>query len=370
LSFLPMSHALGRASAIAYFHAGVLNYIGESLDTVAEDFRLARPTVAFTVPRVFEKAYEKIRAQAGGSPVKRRLFEWALSLARRVQAERDAGREPGPLLRARAAAADRVVFSKIRARLGGRIRVLWSGGASLAAHLADFYQLVGIPIRDVYGMSEFGLSHMTPAGRVRPGSCGLTTPGFEVRIADDGEILVRAQHGMLRYHGLDEDTAAFREPDGWMHTGDIGRLDEEGWLWITDRKKSLIVLSNGKKVAPAPIEQKLVESEPLLAQAVVIGEGRNYLVALLSPNAELAASRGLDAAAVEEALRAAVDAVNRDLPSFETIKQIGLLPAPLTEEGGELTPTLKVKRAEVAKKHAALIESLYRTDAAPRKLAS
>ncbi len=345
LSFLPMSHALGRGSAIVYFHAGVKNCIGESIDTIAQDLALARPTVAFAVPRVFEKAYERILAAAGASPVKRRLFAWALDAARRDRPWRRL--------------ADRIVFSKIRARFGGKIRTFWSGGASLPAHIAEFFHLAGVPIRDIYGMSEFGISHAAPVGEIRYGSCGKTAAGYESKIAEDGELLVRCEHAMLGYHGLPEETAEFRDADGWMHTGDIGRIDGDGFLFITDRKKSLLVLSNGKKVAPAPIESELTACGWVL-QAVVLGEGRSYLTALVAPNRERAAAEGIDDAALRARIQAAVDAVNAGRPSFETIKRFALLGSPLSEEAGELTPSLKVKRAEVARLHARAIDELYR----------
>jgi long-chain acyl-CoA synthetase len=168
---------------------------------------------------------------------------------------------------------------------------------------------------------------------------------------------------MVGYHRLPEDTKSFRDPDGWMHSGDIGHIDPDGYLFITDRKKSLIVLSNGKKVAPTPIESRIA-SNPLAAQVVVIGEGRNYLTALIAPNRELAAARGFDDAAIERELQTAIDEVNRDLPSFETIKRFAVLPRPLTEADGDLTPTLKVKRSEVARNFATLIDRLYADPAA------
>lgn len=364
LSFLPMSHALGRASTIAYFHSGVLNCFAESINTVAADFALVRPTCAFTVPRVFEKAYERLQALLKTSASKRRIFEWSLSVARAAWKEKSAGRRPGAFLASQLALADRLVFGpKVRARLGGRVRVLWSGGASLAPHIAEFFNLAGVPIKDVYGMSEFGLSHMTPQGAPRFGSCGRQTLGYEVKIAADGEILVRASHAMVGYHRLPEDTKSFRDPDGWMHSGDIGHIDPDGYLFITDRKKSLIVLSNGKKVAPTPLESRIA-SNPLAAQVVVIGEGRNYLTALIAPNRELASARGLDDAAIERELQSAIDAVNRDLPSFETIKRFAVLSRPLTEADGDLTPTLKVKRSEVARNFAPVIDRLYADAAA------
>ncbi len=359
LSFLPMSHALGRGSAIAYFHHGVLNHFGESLDTVAADFQLARPTVAFTVPRVFEKAHERISTMIETGPAaKKRIFLAAMGVARTAWKRRAAGRHAGPIVSAKLAVADRVVFRKIRARLGGRVRVLWSGGASLAPHIAEFFSLVGINIRDVYGMSEFGLSHMTPEGATRFGSCGRVSKGYEAQIAADGEILVRTTHGMLGYHQLPQDTAEFRDPDGWMHTGDIGHVDPDGFLFITDRKKSLIVLSNGKKVAPTPIESTL-QASPWVLQAVVVGEGRSWLAALIHPNRELAAAQGLDDAALHAEVTNAVAEANREAPSFEQVKRFAFLEKPLSEADGDLTPTLKIKRSEVAKKNAAAIDRLY-----------
>jgi len=357
LSFLPMSHGLGRGSVIAFFHTGALNHFGESLDTVAADFASARPTCAFTVPRVFEKAYERIRGRAHASGIGRRVFPWAVRAGRDRWSARRAGRAPSALARARHSVADRLLFSKVRAGLGGRVRVLWSGGASLRAEIAEFFALAGVPIRDVYGMSEFGLSHITPEGELRFGSCGKIAPGYEARIAEDGEILVRYANSMAGYHGLPDDTRAFRDGEGWMHTGDIGRV-EDGWFYVTDRKKALLVLSNGKKIAPGPIEAALC-AQPLIQQAVVLGEGRSYLVALVVPDREQARARGLDEAALAAAVQSAVDEVNRDLPSFETVKRFVLLPRALSEADGELTPTLKVKRKVIDEKYADVIESLY-----------
>jgi len=366
LSFLPLSHAFERTTVYMYLFKGVSIRFAESLDTVARDMVGVRPTVMTGVPRVFEKLHARVHEMVSQAPaIRQRLFHWALGVGHaRVQAERGGGRPP--LL---AGLADRLVLSKIRERTGGRLRFVCSGGAPLPVHVAEFLQAVGVPVLEGYGLTETAPVLTTnPLDAARPGTVGLPLPRVELRIAEDGEILARGPNLMRGYYGKPEATAeAIR--DGWFHTGDIGRVDEEGYLVITDRKKELLVTAGGKNIAPQPVEQQL-KQHALVAEAVLIGDRRPYLSALVLPDfAALAAALGEQPAEDREALVGRsdvrdlydpiVEAVNAGRPSYEQIKRYRLLPAELSIAGGELTPTLKVKRRVIAEKWATEIDELY-----------
>ena len=366
LSFLPLSHAFERTTVYMYLFKGVSITFAESLDTVARDMVRVRPTVMTGVPRVFEKLHARVHEMVAQAPaIRQRLFHWAVGAGHaRVQAARRAGRPP--LL---AGLADRLVLSKIRERTGGRLRFVCSGGAPLPVHVAEFLLAVGIPVLEGYGLTETAPVLTTnPLDAARPGTVGVPLPRVELRIADDGEILARGPNLMRGYYGKPEATAeAIR--DGWFHTGDIGRIDDDGYLVITDRKKELLVTAGGKNIAPQPVEQQL-KQHALVAEAVLIGDRRPYLTALVLPDfAALAAALGEPPAEDREALVARgdvqglydpiVEAVNAGRPAYEQIKRYRLLPAELSIAGGELTPTLKIKRRVIAEKWASEIEALY-----------
>ncbi len=372
LSFLPLSHAFERLVSYVYLYSGMTVVFAESFETVSRDLAKVRPTVMTGVPRVFEKLHGRI-VETGEKPggLQAGIFRWSVKagLARAHVTLR--GKSAGPVTALKTAIADRLVFSKIREKLGGRLRFVASGSAPLAANILEFFSAIGVPIVEGYGLTETSpILTVSPLGALRAGTVGRAVPGVELRIAPDGEILARGPNIMRGYLNKPEATAAVLQ-DGWFATGDIGTLDAEGYLAITDRKKDLLVTSGGKKIAPQPIEAVLKQS-PLVAEAVVLGDRRKYVAALIVPafkelerrlrslgrppasRAELVARP--DAIALYQEI---VDALNRDLSQFERIKKIALLPVEFTIESGELTPTLKVKRKVVEEKWKKEIEDLY-----------
>jgi long-chain acyl-CoA synthetase len=342
---------------------------------VGENLREVRPHFICSVPRVFEKVYAKIRAGAdSGSPAKRRIFHWALGVGREVSRLQQQGRRPGGALALQHRLAQRLVFGKVQAALGGRLAWAVSGGAPLSRDIAEFFHALGILILEGYGLTETcpALTFNRP-GRFKFGSVGQALPGVDLRIADDGEILARGPNVATRgYHGQPEATAAVFEPDGWFHTGDIGRLDEDGFLFITDRKKDLIVTAGGMNLAPQNIEN-LLKTDPFVSQAMVYGDRRPYPVALVTVNPEelaaFAREHGILATdrdvvvkhpQVVERVGRIVEEKNAQLQSYAKIKRFAVLPADFTQDGGELTPTMKVKRKVVVEKYRDIIEELYR----------
>jgi long-chain acyl-CoA synthetase len=372
LTFLPLSHSFERTVVYAYLLSGVTVVFAENLDTVARDLRATSPTLMTVVPRVCEKLQARVLASVDEASAPRRwLFRSAL--ARALARVRRAGAEADALAPAgwRERLDDRFVFAKVRARLGGRLRLIVTGSAPLQRDTGEFFLAAGLPLYEGYGLTETApaLAANHP-GRARLGTVGPAIPGVELRIAEDGEILARGPNVMRGYWNRPADTEAVIR-DGWFHTGDIGELSPDGFLRITDRKKDLLVTSGGKKVAPQPIEARL-KQHPLVAEAVVVGDRRRFPAALIVPAfdvlGERLASLGLppgDRAAlvgrsdVLGLYREIVDALNRDLAQFEQVKQIALLPAEFTIAGGELTPTLKVRRRVVETRWQDTIERLY-----------
>jgi long-chain acyl-CoA synthetase len=362
LSFLPLSHAFERMVCYIYLAAGVTIVFAEAIETVARDIVAARPTIMTAVPRLFEKLHARIMEKgSAGSAIQRGLFAWAVRTGRR-----------GGLLRG---LADRLVLAKIRAGLGGRLRYLVSGSAPLSTEIAEFFRGCGFNIIEGYGLTETSpVLTVNPPAAPRLGTVGRAVPGVELRIAEDGEILARGPNVMAGYYNKPEATAAALD-GGWFHTGDIGRLDADGYLTITDRKKDLLVTSGGKKIAPQPIEGRL-KASPLVGEAVLIGDRRKYPSALIVPDFAVLERRLRDLgrppasreelAARPEAValyQELVDTLNRDLAQFERIKRIAILPREFTIESGELTPTLKVKRKVVEERYKDTINSLYGDEA-------
>ena len=373
LSFLPLSHTFERVVSWIYLVSGVHVVFAESFDTVGRDIGLARPTVVTGVPRVYEKLYARIMENGANAPgMQSTLFRWAVGAGIKKSRATLRGRSAGPLDRLQARLADTLVLQKVRQRLGGRMRYLVSGSAPLGTDIAEFFGALGLPIIEGYGLTE------TPAALTvnqpdapRVGTVGKALPGIELRIAEDGEILARGPNVMTGYYNKPEATADVLK-DGWFHTGDIGTIDPEGYLSITDRKKDLLVTSGGKKIAPQPIEATLKRS-PLVAEAILLGERRKFAAALLIPDFPTLERRlqalGRPPGAREELVTRAdvvslyqevVDALNRELSQFERIKRIAILPAEFTIESGELTPTLKVKRKVVEERWRDAIEALYK----------
>ncbi|GMU64814.1 MAG: AMP-binding protein [Acidobacteriota bacterium] len=368
LSFLPLAHSFERTVAYIYFHLGVSIAYAESVQSVAQNLGEVRPNVFVSVPRVYEKvmarAYENARA-AGG--LKHAIFQWAVKVGREHVADRLAEKPPTLKLRI----ADKLVFSKIRARLGGRFEMAASGGAPLGRDVAEFFWGAGVRIFEGYGLTETSpVLTVNRPKRVKLGTVGPVIDGIELRIAEDGEILSRGPNTMQGYFGKPEATAEVIDREGWFHTGDIGHVDDEGFLVITDRKKELIVNAYGKNVAPAPIENSL-KSSRWISQAVVVGDRRQFLSALIVPDFEAlhpwATGQGISGdnaalvahARVRDLIAAEVAKVNEHLARYEQIRSWDLLPAELTLEGGELTPTLKVKRRVIHVKYKDVLDRLY-----------
>jgi long-chain acyl-CoA synthetase len=372
LSFLPLSHGFERTVSYIYLFSGVTLVFAESLDTIARDIKAVRPMLMTGVPRVFEKLHTRIMekglAEAG---IKAAIFRWAVGAGNaRGQAELR-GRREGMIGRLRAALADRLVFAKIRENLGDRVRYLVSGSAPLPAFIAEFFQGIGLPIIEGYGLTETSpILSVNPPDAPRVGTVGRVLPDVELRIAEDGEILARGPNIMLGYLNKPQATADVLR-DGWFHTGDIGTIDAEGYLRITDRKKDLLVTSGGKKIAPQPIEATL-KRNPLVAEAVLLGDRRKFAAALIVPEFN-ALERRLKELGRAPSSRAelpgradvlalyqeVVDGLNRELAQYERIKKIAILPVEFSIASGELTPTLKVKRKVIEERYREQIEALY-----------
>ena len=369
LSFLPLSHAFERAVVLLYLYRGVTVTFAESVDTIARDLQRVRPTIMTGVPRVYEKLHARIHDAVAAAPaVRRMLFHWAVGVGIARARATFAGRAAPLPVRVQFPLADRLVLSKIRGRLGGRIRFLVSGSAPLLVPVEEFLFAIGAPVLEGYGLTETAPTlTVNPLERPRPGTVGPAIPNVELRIAADGEVLARGPNIMQGYYGRPDATAEVLR-DGWFHTGDIGSLDDDGYLTITDRKKELLVTAGGKNVAPSPIEAALKRS-PLVAEAVLLGDRRPYIAALLVPDfTALAARTAAEGASLEELVERAdvvrlfedvVSAANAALPRYEQIKRFKLLPAEFSVATGELTPTLKVKRRVVAERWGDAIERLY-----------
>jgi long-chain acyl-CoA synthetase len=374
LSFLPLSHIFERMFGhYSMFHAGVVINYAENVETVAADMERWRPTLMASVPRLYEKIYGRVLERVRtGSALKRRLFYWGKSVGEEWVERRLSGQPVSPLLAIQRGIADRLVFAKLRARTGGRLRFFISGGAPLSADIARFFHAAGMPILEGYGLTETSpVIAVNTFQHLRLGTVGRPIPGVEVKIAPDGEILTRGPNVMTGYYRKPEATAEALDAQGWFHTGDIGLLDGDGFLKITDRKKDLIVTAGGKNIAPQPIES-LVKTSKFVSNAVMLGDRRRFPIMLVVPNLATlgawAAAQGIKGATPEELLASPdvqvkmdreVRTTLRDLASFEVPKRLLLLPRDFNVESGELTPTLKVKRRVVEQRHRLAIEALY-----------
>ncbi len=374
LSLLPLSHSFERmAGHYTMLQGGATISYAESWAAVPQNLMEVRPTIVTSVPRLYEKVYARATeaAMAGGA-LKRRVFFWARRSGERYAEVRLSG-QPLPVgLRLRRLLADRLVFAALRRRTGGRIRFFVSGAAPLSPDVAKFFYAAGLPVIEGYGLTETSpVVTLNPLKALKIGTVGRPLPNVELRIAEDGEILVRGPNVMRGYYQRPDATADVLEADGWLHTGDIGELDADGFLRITDRKKDLIVTAGGKKIAPQPIEN-LVRRNPLITNAVLLGDKRKFPILLVVPDwralSSWAAERGL-AAKTPEQLLAIPDAVAkverdavvnlRDLASYEMPKKILLIKDDFSIERGELTPTLKVKRRVVEREYKELIDQAY-----------
>jgi long-chain acyl-CoA synthetase len=374
LSFLPLSHIFERMFGhYCMFHAGVVINYAESIDAVPANMMETRPHVMASVPRLYEKIYARVLDSVrSSSPLRQRIFAWGRRVGERW-AELAIEKRPVPAgLQAQKLLADRLVFAKLRKRTGGRIRFFISGGAPLSPDIARFFYAAGLPVLQGYGLTETSpVMAVNTFQHHRLGTVGKAIPDVRIRIAPDGEIVTRGPNVMCGYFNKPEATAEAIDEEGWFHTGDIGMLDADGYLSITDRKKDLIVTAGGKNIAPQPIEN-LAKSSKFVATAVMIGDRRPFPVMLVVPNPTQvkgwANHKGLPDGDLEHLLslpevrqkiEREVRMTLRDLAQFEMPKKLLLLPRDFTVESGELTPTLKVRRRIVEERHRAAIEALY-----------
>jgi long-chain acyl-CoA synthetase len=373
ISFLPLSHATARALDYVMYHYDVQIAYCSKFDKLDEAMLQVRPTVIVGVPRVFEKIREEVERRVEGSPIKKWLLAWALGVgAIHAETVYD-GRKPSSLLWK---LADKLVYSQVRAAFGGRVRIFVCGGAPLGIDTAKWFASMGIALREGYGLTETSpiIALNTPRYH-RMGAAGMPMPNLELKLAADGELLVRGPSVFNGYWNKPEATAAVFDQDGWFQTGDIAHLDADGFLFITDRKKELLKTSGGKLVAPQPIESKLMVS-PLVAQAVLVGDRHKFVCVLLAPEFTAleawARQHGIEAKSRAELVADSrvtalygeiVRKVNAGLANFETLKRFALVPDEWSEASGELTPSLKLKRRVITTRYAALIDALYADEA-------
>jgi len=375
LSFLPLSHVFERMGGhFAAVACGATVYYCETLFTIARDMQIAKPTIMLAVPRLFDSIRDRILENVTKQPpLRRRIFHWAYRNATKAAQAVRGERRWTPWLRFKHRIADKLVLHKIRDLTGGRLRFFVSGGAALGRHNAEFFHAFGILILEGYGLTE--TSPVVSVNRpddYRFGTVGKPIPGVEVRIADDGEILVRGPNVMQGYYQKPAETAAVIDEEGWFHTGDLGSIDADGFLRITGRKKDIIVLANGKNVAPVPIEEQL-KSSPYILEAVLFGDEQDVVTALVVPNfertREWAKMQGLLVRSdtelvalpeVKQLIKQEIDRLTAHLAEFEKVRRFTLLDHPFSIETGELTPTLKVRRHFIKQRYAKELEAMRR----------
>ena len=381
LSFLPLAHVYGRTLDYIYIFQGTpLAYV-EAVDAVAQALLEVHPTIIAAVPRFFEKIYARLVEQGSKtSGVKRMIFDWAMRVAEMSAQWRASQGRPKFVVTLQWKLADALVYRKIRMGMGGRLRLVSSGGAPLSKDLAEFFWAIGIPIYQGYGLTETSpiVSSNYPDNRM--GSSGKPIPNVQVRVAEDGEILVKGPCVMQGYYKNPEATREVLSEDGWFRTGDIGYVDRDNYLFITDRKKDLLKTAAGKFVAPQPIENAL-KTSPYILNAMVLGDRRKFIVALIVPNAATVAAKAADQGIkfasnaelaghpwVHALIDSEVKRLTAHLAQYETIKRFALLPEDFTFDNGSLTFTLKLKRRVVEEQYAAVIESLFADVAEPRPI--
>ena len=375
LSFLPLCHVFERtATAYTAFACGATIAFAESIDTVGENLIEVKPTLVPTVPRLFERMHAKImKSISNSSPSKQKIFNWAIEIGKKYAIAKKTGLIPLSL-RSKHSLAERLVFSKLKEKTGGKLRAFISGGAALPKELGLFFEAIGITILEGYGLTESSpIIAFSKIEDYKFGSVGKAIPNVQIKIAEDGEILAKGPNIMKGYYKLEKETKEVIDDDGWLHTGDIGYLDSEGYLYITDRKKHIFVSSGGKNIAPQHIENLFMTSK-YISQFVLIGDRRQFLSALIVPDfdaiKEYADTHNIqynseqDLANSEQIYKLIEDdmaRIQQDLANYERVRKFVLLDKPLTLEDGEVTPTLKVKRQVVEEKYAKLIEDMYNT---------
>lgn len=373
LSFLPLSHSFERmAGYYTAFSAGCLIAYAQSIDTVAKDLQEVKPTVMTSVPRLFERIHSRVLKNVDNSPpAKQKIFYWALEVGKKYQAAKKE-KKLNPILTAKYKLAEKLVFNKIRAATGGRLRFFVSGGAALPQEIGEFFESMGILIIEGYGLTES--SPVITCNRLddyKFGSVGKPIPGVEVKIAEDGEILARGPNIMKGYYKNKKATEETIDKDGWLHTGDIGEFDKHGFLKITDRKKHLFKTSGGKYIAPQQLESLFTRSK-FIDQFVLIGDNKTFLSALITPDfeaiREYADAHKIPYDRVEDLahhpeiyklIEKDIQTLQKNLASYERIRKFVILDKPFTIEGGELTPTLKIRRKIIEERYSHLIKDIY-----------
>ena len=372
--WLPLSHAFGKVMLALPLAVGFPTVVDGRVDRIVENLAVIRPTIMGAVPRIFEKVHSRINetmVKEGG--LKKTMFDWAVGVGTQLSRVRQAGESVSPLLAAQYKLADKLVLSKIRDRFGGRLRFFISGSAALDRDIAQWFDAIGVAVLEGYGLTETSAaSSLNRPSAYRFGTVGWTLPKTEVKIAEDGEILLKGPGIMDGYHNMPEATAEAIEPDGWFHTGDIGELDAEGFLRITDRKKDMFKTSQGKYVAPSAISAHFKGICPFASEIIVYGEGKPYCVALVSLDGDglkdWAAANGLSGKSFSEIARdpklndavyGYVDELNKHLNRWEQVKKFAIIDRELTVESGDLTPSLKLKRKVVVDNFHDKIDGLY-----------
>lgn len=374
LSFLPLSHVFERLGGhyVPLLSGAKIAY-AESPFTVAQNMQEVCPTVMLSVPRLYETMNDRIlRAVESGSSLKQAIFHWGVSVGSAVSSAIQQGKKPSALLQLQQSIADKLVFAKLKAVTGGKLRFFVSGGAALPKSIAEFFHAAGILILEGYGLTETSpVISLNCPEKWKFGTVGASVPGIEVNIAEDGEILTRGPHVMKGYFNNAEATEEVIDGEGWFHTGDIGIIDEDGFLKITDRKKNIIVLSNGKNVAPQPIESQLVQS-PYIDQIMLVGNERKNIAALIVPNFDAlktwASENSLDNSDLSALLNTrdvklliqrVIQERLTDFADFEQVRRFALLENEFSQEEDEMTPTLKLKRNVIIEKYGDVIEGMY-----------
>jgi long-chain acyl-CoA synthetase len=358
LLYLPLAHNFGRLMHLAGPYVGFTTAFLPDPQRTADALLEVRPTVLPSVPRVYEKIHAAVVARFEAEPAaKRRIIDWALGVGRRASALRQRG-ERAPLgLELQRRLAERLVYRRVTEGLGGRVRVAISGGAPLSREIAEFFDALGLTILEGYGLTECtSAATVNRVGHYRLGTVGTALPGTELRLEEDGELLIRSPTVFAGYLKDEASTRAVLDEDGWLRSGDIAEIDDDGFVTITDRKKDILVTAGGKNVAPANVENEL-KAHPEISQALVVGDRRPYVVALVTLDPE--ATAGMSDEEMRARVQAIVDGVNRDRSRFEQIKRFAIAPRDFTLEEDEMTPTLKLKRRVVLDHFASLVESLY-----------
>jgi len=376
--FLPLSHVFERVAGHFYgMYVGITASYAESLDTLIQDIQEKRPTVVLAVPRVLEKVYQQIISQVQEqSPFKQKVFYWGQKVGSKISELREQKKNPGFNLSLKYKIAYAIIFKKLQNALGGRVRWMTASGAPTAREIILFFNSAGIMVIEGYGMTECcAPATMSNIADYRIGTVGRPLPGVDIKIADDGEILIKGDNVFKGYWKMPEETKDSFTQDGYFMSGDIGLFDDAGFLMITDRKKDLIITSGGKNVAPQKIEN-LIKSDPLFTEAIVIGDKRKYLIALVNISQEqaerIAKEKGINVNSLHDLfnnprfqtiVEEHIEKCNQKLARYETVKKVGIIKNEFSKETGELTATLKVKRKAVQQKYQSIIDSLYEEDA-------